>query len=135
MTRLPDWHARLVALIEMRKTEPFSWGVNDCCLWAADAVMAMTGHDPAAGIRGTYSTARGAALALRRIGGMAGAGARCGAEIPPLCAQVGDVGIVSSDDSPRESGAVCIGEHWLVVVKRGLGLVELHAARKAWRVA
>lgn len=132
--RLPGWHARLIALIEARKTAPFAWGSNDCCLWAADAVLAMTGTDPAADLRGTYSTARGAASALRQVGGMAGAGARCGAEIPPLCAATGDVGLVSSNGE-RDAGAVCIGEQWLAVVRNGLGLVELTAARRAWRVA
>lgn len=131
--RLPDWHARLIALIHARKAQPMAWGVNDCCLWPADAVLAMTGRDPAKPWRGTYSSARGARLALAMVGGLAGAGALCGPEIQPLCAQVGDVGLVSSNGM-REAGAVCIGANWLAVVRNGLGLVELSAARKAWRV-
>lgn len=134
MIRLTDWHARLMALIDARMTQPFEWGRNDCCLWPADAVLAMTGHDPALAYRGTYACARGAQTALARVGGLPGAGALCGAPIPPLCAQVGDVGLVSSNGE-RDAGAVCIGTHWLAVVKNGLGLIELSAARLAWRVA
>lgn len=132
--RFPDWHARLIALIEERRAQPFVWGVNDCCLWPADAVLAMTGNDPAADFRGAYCNPRGAHDVLSKLGGMAAAGARCGQEIPPLCAQVGDVGLVSSDGK-RDRGAVCIGEQWLAVVKDGLGLVDLKCATKAWRVA
>lgn len=132
--RFPDWHQRLIKLIEERKAQPFEWGSNDCCLWAADAVLAMTGDDPAADLRGAYCNARGANDVLGKLGGIAAAGARGGEEIPPLCAQVGDVGLVSSDGS-RDSLAVCIGEHWLAVVKQGLGLVDLACASRAWRVA
>lgn len=134
MTRLPDWHARLIDLIEARKTQPFAWGINDCCLWPADAVLAMTGRDPASAYRGAYANARAAQTALARVGGLVGAGALCGEPIPPLCAQVGDVGLVSSNGK-RDAGAVCIGTHWLAVVKDGLGPIELSAARLAWRVA
>ena len=131
--RFTDWHARLIALIEERKPAPFVWGVNDCCLWPADAVLAMTGHDLAADLRGTYSTARGAASVLRYLGGLPEAIGRGGREIPPLCAATGDVGIVT--DGERLVGAVCIGENWLVVAGRGLGLIPLMSARRAWRIA
>jgi hypothetical protein len=56
--------ARLVA--ERRHLE-FRWGERDCCLWAADAVRAMTGRDFAADLRG-YSSQFGALRALRRAG-------------------------------------------------------------------
>lgn len=132
--RLPDWHERLNALVRARIDQPFEWGVNDCCLWPADAVLAMTGRDPAASLRGTYASARGAKSALQQVGGLAGAGARCGVEIPPLFAQIGDVGLVNNTGE-RDAGAVCIGEQWLAVGRKKMGLVELSAARRAWRVA
>lgn len=131
--RFPDWHARLIDLIERRKAEPFSWGSMDCCLWVADAVQTMTGRDPAADIRGGYATARSAKLLLRLNGGLEGAGARCGAQISPLCAATGDVGIVH--DGASDVLAVCLGETWIVAAREGLGLIPIQAARKAWRVA
>ena len=36
--------------------EQFLWGKNDCALWCASAVQHVTGYDPAADLRGTYST-------------------------------------------------------------------------------
>lgn len=132
--KFPDWHARLIELIQARREEPFAWGSNDCCMWAADAVKVMTGRDPAEDLRGRYRSASGAARVLARLGGIASAGARCGEEVPRLCAQVGDIGLVSSDGT-REALAVCIGEHWLAVVKNGLGLIDLDRVLKTWRVA
>lgn len=131
--RCVDWHARLILLIESRRSLAFAWGSNDCCLWVADAVLAMTGHDPAVDLRGTYCTARGATSALRRVGGLEGAGARCGAPIAALCAATGDIGLVH--DSARGVLAVCAGEVWLVISRAGLAMLPLQSVQKSWRVA
>lgn len=131
--RLPDWHARLIALIEARRYHPFGWGDMDCCLWVADAVQAMTGRDPASDVRADYSTARGAQAVLLKVGGLDGAGARCGDSIGRLFAAVGDVGIVN--DGARDVLAVCTGEHWMVTTKTGLGTLPYESVRSAWRVA
>ncbi len=45
--RRPDWPARLRTIIEAARERPFSWGQHDCCLFASDAIEAMTGVDPA----------------------------------------------------------------------------------------
>jgi hypothetical protein len=65
--RAPDWRARLADLVTARRHDPFAWGSRDCCLWAADAVEAMTGDDFAAPLRG-YSTRFGALRKLKRAG-------------------------------------------------------------------
>lgn len=65
--RRADWRARLCDLIHERRTTPFVWGGSDCCLWAADAALAMTGHDFAAPLRG-YGSQFGALRALVRLG-------------------------------------------------------------------
>ena len=131
--RFHDWHRRLIRLIESRTDAPFAWGRIDCCLWAADAVRAMTGVDHAHDLRATYTTARGARSALRLIGGLDGAGARAGPPIGPLFAATGDIGIVH--DGEHDVLAVCIGECWMVTTKTGLGTLPFNAARCAWRVA
>lgn len=67
-SRLPDWEARLHALILDRRDRAFEWGSNDCALWGADVVAALTGEDFGAPFRGTYTDAPGAAEALRLYG-------------------------------------------------------------------
>lgn len=130
-----SWRATFDALVQARMRTPFAWGVHDCCLFAADCVQARTGRDPAADLRGAYRSERGALRVLARIGGLAGAGARCGAEIPPLCAGACDVGIVR--DAGRELLAVCTGEVWLApsMAQAGLAALPLDAATRAWRAA
>jgi hypothetical protein len=68
MSRLPDWEELLSGYLADNAARPFSWGDNDCILFACGAVEAMTGVDPAADYRGQYSDREGAALALREIG-------------------------------------------------------------------
>lgn len=58
----------LLAAIE-NSSEPMVWGKDDCGLWVADIVKAVTGHDPAAEIRDRYTTERGALRIYRKAGG------------------------------------------------------------------
>ena len=130
---VPD-HGRLRfdALIGDRMAAPFAWGANDCCMFAADCVQALTGHDPAAAFRGTYSDARGAVKVLEAVGGLEHAAVMAGDPIPPLMAGIGDVGLVQLED--RELLAVCVGAVWLAPAAGGLAARPLDAASKAWRV-
>ena len=59
---------QLIDFIEGRRGRPFSWGDNDCAMFAADWVLKQTGIDPLAPFRGRYSTAAGSVRALRRYG-------------------------------------------------------------------
>ena len=68
MVRLADWEQRLHGYLTGLAGRGFTWGRLDCALFAAGAVMAITGEDPAAAFRGRYRTARGSVRALRRFG-------------------------------------------------------------------
>lgn len=60
----------LHAFIESRRETPFKWGENDCCLFAADWVLELTGVDHAEKYRGKYDDEKGAARIIKRRGGM-----------------------------------------------------------------
>lgn len=60
MKRFSDWPDRLIAFIDARAGQPFAWGPNDCCTYAADGVAAITGEDPMPELRGAYADAAGA---------------------------------------------------------------------------
>lgn len=131
--RFPDWPARLQALITERLHMPFTWGRQDCCLFVCDAVLALTGHDPAAGLRG-YKTERGAARVLKQHGGVHQlAQTRLGVAIPLSLAQVGDVGLVQQGG--RDSLALWAGAAWLAPGPQGLVSLPFTAAVAAWRGA
>lgn len=129
--RLPDWQSRLAELIAARRAAPFAWGKNDCCTFACDCVRAMTGHDPARGLRG-HRTAKDAAAALRDNGGLrALANARLGAAIAPAEAQVGDIGLATVEGRPAL--VVCGGSAWTGPGKEGLVSVPMSSVMRAWR--
>jgi hypothetical protein len=129
--RLPDWQPRLQALIQQRQAQPFAWGLHDCCLFVCDGIEAITGHDPAADLRG-YSTEREALRVLQAHGGVRGlAESRAGKSVPVLAAQVGDVGLLPLDG--RDTLALCGGAHWLAPGALGLVALPLDAASLAWR--
>lgn len=62
MRRFEDWEARLDRFIRESASKPFAWGAFDCCIFIADAVLAMTGTDLALPYRKRYESARGAAI-------------------------------------------------------------------------
>lgn len=129
--RLPDWEQRLHAYLASHEGAVFAWGRLDCALFAAGAVAAMTGLDPAAGFRGHYRSARGSVRALRRIGAgtLAATIAQLFPEKPAGYARRGD--LVMVDDMV----GVCIGAEALFVGEEdgSAGLVRF--PRSAWSTA
>lgn len=133
MKRLKNWPSRLAALEASARLYVYAWGVHDCCLWAADAVEACTGVDPAAAWRGTYADVTGAAAVMKRLGGLRRVGAIAGPAIDPRCAIAGDVGLlVETGNRPRL--AVCSGFGWQSLGERGLIASPINSARYAWGV-
>lgn len=68
MRRTLGWEHRLAAYLAERRDMPFAWGSQDCCRFACAGLVAQGLPDPMAGVR-AYKTARGAAGAIRRLGG------------------------------------------------------------------
>jgi len=63
--RKANWQSEFDLLITSSRNRPFEWGKWDCCLFVADAILAVTGEDLAAGLRGHYSSLREARWLLR----------------------------------------------------------------------
>jgi hypothetical protein len=131
IVRLPDWPERLHDLIENRREAVFCWGQRDCCMFAADVMLAMTGVDFAAALRGRYSTAKGAARLLKRHGGVEGVANRHLRQIPKLSAGRGDIVSIDTPDGPAL--AVCLGRQIAAQGQQGLLFMDMNAALSAWR--
>lgn len=134
MTRLPSWRTRLGAYLADASRTPFVEGRHDCALFAAGAVQAMTGVDPAAPFRHRYRTTKGGLRVLRRAGyrdHLALAEAHF-EEVPTAFARVGDLAAVPGADGPALG--VVQGERIFVLRPEGLGSVSLLQATRAWRV-
>lgn len=128
-----------------RATEPHVYGKNDCALFAADGIQAMTGVDIAADFRG-YTTQQGALAAIKRITGgssVEDAAVYCAAKYGlqelqhPLMAQRGDLVLLEQADGPgglllglvHLSGACAVAPG-----DAGLRRIPLTAIKRAWRI-
>ena len=66
--RILTWEDALSDYITTKRHEPFEYGSNDCCLFAAGAVEAITGEDPMSEFRGQYDSLKASLKALKEIG-------------------------------------------------------------------
>lgn len=132
MNRKHDWQLRLEAFARERARMPFAWGSNDCALFAADAVEAITGERLCEELRG-HATAKEAMRVLRAVGGVRGVATRAlGEPIPVLMAKVGDVVVIEA--GKREALAICNGGTAIATGPNGMAAVPMVQARAAWRV-
>jgi len=110
-------------------------GVRDCALMASDWMLQSRGVDPAAPLRGTYSTEEECAAILVAAGGLLALSDRlCLAAglVRVAAPALGDLGVVSLPGGP-DVGAVCTGRLWGIRTARGTAEVRLQA-RAAWRL-
>jgi len=134
MNRRLDWQIRFEAFIASRRRVPFVWGANDCALFAADCVHAITGQDPAPpGLR-SHRTEKQALRTLQRHGGLQGIATRAlGQPIPASQAGVGDVVLSKSGTRPMLS--ICNGSTVFAPSAHGLVSLALDTSSICWRVA
>lgn len=136
MKRFPDWPARLHAFLCSRRRAAFQWSQNDCALFVADGVLAMTGTDLAADYRGTYDDEEGA---LEAIAGPLEAFAAAAAvvhampEVAPALGQRGDIMLLPG--LAGDTLGLCTGTRIACCASpAGYGLVPVAQASRCWRV-
>lgn len=127
-----DWQLRLSEFVRTRAHMPFEWGTNDCCLFASDAVQAMTGDDHAVDLRG-YHSALAAARVIEQHGGLRQiATDALGEPHSPVFATVGDV--VLLENVGREMLAICNGINALAPGEKEMAVLSMDAALLVWKV-
>ena len=132
MIRHQDWPTRLVEYIEQSRTVPFAYGSHDCCQFAAKAVAALTGENPAAAWH--YTNEIGAARLIVEAGGLeALITTAMGEPIHPSQAGRGDVVLADLELGPTIG--VCLGRTCAFATDPvGVVFRPRAAARMAWRV-
>lgn len=134
LTRRNDWPEQLDALLRSRAATPFEWGQHDCCLFAADVVLALTGHDPMATLRGRYSNQREAMRLLDSLGGYEAAITRLlGPRTSSMLVTVGDQLLIHNAGRPLL--AVCNGIGAVAPTPTGLLVLPVVDVICAWRIA
>jgi len=133
--RRQDWPLRLNAWLDSVRERPFAWGVNDCALGAADAVLAMTGVDYAAEFRGAYFSKRNAARLLAERGGLERLVTQALGDplATPKLSQRGDVVLVHAG-AGGPALAVVLGAHAVAPGPGGAVFVPMAQWLMAWRV-
>ena len=144
LTRTLHWatqelHAYLVA----HNQDTFSWGTNDCCLFAANAIQAMTGVDIASDFRDKYTTELGAMKAIKDVSGgssVEDAAVYCATKhglvewSAPLLAQRGDLVLVQDADRLIAGVVHLNGKHVISIGEQGLKRLPLTSVTRAWKV-
>ena len=142
MRRTPDWQHKLHDFLVARAKEPFAWGSNDCALFAADAIQAITGEDLAAEFRG-YKDEEGATAAVKSVAN--------GTTVEDavvyiakkhnlqerksiLFAQRGDLVIYQGTEGLAAGVVHLSGTHALFVSPTGLHKIRLRYCKRAWKV-
>jgi hypothetical protein len=131
--RKENWPDLLAEYVDKRRKEPFAWGSNDCCLFAADWVQACTGTDYASAWRGRYTGKLGAARFLDEAGGLGALVDSLGMErVLPSQAGRGDVVMQEAGRGP--SLGICLGASTAFVNDNGLIFGAIKKVEKAWRI-
>lgn len=140
--RKPGWEIALSAFLADRRTCPFAWGTNDCCLFACDAALAITGMDLAADFRGHYTDRASAGAVIRAF---------CGGGVQELALKIARqfgiqqwpaVGLARRGDivlfAQRRRwtlGVVSLnGYELLAPAAAGLARLPLSQSERAWRI-
>jgi len=138
VTRVVGWEGRLCAAVETFRARPFAWGEADCLLFVSSCIEAVTGADPAAQERGTYSDALGAVRVLHGLGFSDAINAVSAhfAEISKAQAGRGDLAVITapSEDDPMGAIGVVLGPIVAGYGATGLHFVSLADILRAFRV-
>lgn len=134
--RISNWPRALADFVDSRRNEPFLWGKHDCCLFAADAALAITGIDAAAHLRGTYDSAMSAMRIINLNTDLETLIDRCcsgvGFEHTKLkFAMRGDVVMIGDE---RPWAGVVMGDIVAGPGEHGVVFASIGKAVKAWRV-
>lgn len=138
------WELELAREIKRAKEFGFIRGLNDCGIFVANCVKAMTGLDPAANLRGKYSDEAGAIKRLEKYNGkmlnvwLAFVKENNGIEeIPIAKATSGDVLYKPGIEGGLDLLAVVeTGGRWAITMHstHGIRILPISDFKKAWRL-
>jgi hypothetical protein len=142
LTRLSNWQSSLSGYLMSVASTPFRYGVLDCGLFVADALLVMTGIDAASELRGTYTNRREAFASIKSLCGTASMEAVATyiarsygiPQLPILCAQRGDPVLLRHGRTSSLGIVALHGTEILTPYKDGLLRLPLSHATRAWHI-
>ena len=136
MIKREDWRSSLSEYLESKRNDYFKYGVNDCALFAAGAIEAMTGEDIAKEYRGKYSTYIGGLRKVRVDGYKFHYSIFEDklTEIPVSFASFGDIGFYKTELDGVYSVGVVLGHKSAVITDTGFSLIDTTDLYKTFRI-
>lgn len=131
--RHEDWPKRLAEYIEVKRSEPFKWGANDCALFARGAVESIHIDSPTKDLVLKYRSQKGAHkwLVDNESADLWDFIDKHFERIDARIAQRGDlIGHMTTD----KSLGVCLGDKFATPSDDGILFASLNDALTAWRV-
>lgn len=132
-TRRPDWRPMLATYMARIARLRFRPGHHDCALFAAGAVEAMTGIDPAAALRGKYARLSDGQRLIRAAGFRDHLDMAAGLfpEVAPAQAAVGDLAMLPSaiPGDPASLGIIQGAGAYVLHVSGLVVVCRLHVER------
>jgi hypothetical protein len=108
MTRIDGWQDVFFAYLEIARVTPFQWGVQDCCLFAADVVDTVSGTTLREQLSLCYTDETTALAYIASFGTLeAAVSSWLGTSEAPNSAGPGDIVIATLDNGPTVG--VCLG--------------------------
>lgn len=125
----------LATYLQAAQTKKFVWGEHDCCLFAANFILSVTGEDPAVGFRNHYSTEIGSKRILKKHG-LEDLMALLDSKFPRILltqAKRGDV-VLADLEMGQTVGLSAGVNSFFVSVEGGLTSRKTSSCLAAWRV-
>ena len=132
MSRRDDWVAQLWEQVEDHAGAQFEWGINDCCLFAARVVDAMTDSDFELELLSQYSDEATALAYIASHGSLEAAVTSHLGTPAEGRALRGDVVLCANDGNPCVG--VCVGGTVACVGQSGLVFLPRQDIIKRWSI-
>ncbi len=125
------------------QNKPFKWGEWDCCLFAANAILALTKTDIADDFRGKYTDEASAFALIKTVTGgttVADAAAYCATKHGltewkyPLQAQRGDLVVVQNGGNLIAGVVDLSGKYVAALGETGILRISIRNIKRAWQV-
>lgn len=134
MNRLTNWPRLFAEFLDSRRETHFAWGTHDCCIFAADAIQAISGVDLAERYRG-YDSKEEARVILHAHGGVAGVTvlAEHLPEVAPKRAKRGDLVLIRGHFGDT-LGVLGLNSYPVAPKRIGWRSVDRERILRAWSV-
>jgi len=132
MIKKPNWSQAMWTAIEARAATPFAWGSNDCCLFVAHVVDAMTNGRFVQQLSQRYTDHASALRYIASEGGIGPAVSEYLGQASRIRPQRGDVVLWAGDKG--ETLGLCVGAELAAMGPDGVVFVPKSLTLETWTI-